>query len=62
MIIRDWFAKRAGGAITIDGVNVETGMPVKLTGVSHINGPRLRNGEHRTLAYQGSETHELRAE
>lgn len=63
MIINNWTSKRAGGAITIDGVNIETGLPVKITGISYINGPRIRNGEHRTLAHHtNGDVHELRSD
>ena len=33
MKLTNWSVKRSGAALTIDGVNQETGRPVKLTGV-----------------------------
>lgn len=34
--LKDWTAKRAGGRITIAGVNVDTGKPQKVVGVDQI--------------------------
>lgn len=50
MIIRDWTVKRSGASLTIDGVDDETGDIVKITGVTHVNGPR--RGYIRTIAYR----------
>jgi hypothetical protein len=35
--LKNWTAKRAGGRITIDGVDAETGKPVKVAGVDTID-------------------------
>lgn len=43
--LRNWTAKRAGGRITIDGVDGDTGAPVKVVGVENI-----KPGEDRPIA------------
>lgn len=35
--IKEWTAKRAGGRITIDGVDADNGGVVKITGVDRID-------------------------
>ena len=36
MKLTNWSVKRSGAALTIDGVNQETGRPVKLTGILNV--------------------------
>lgn len=36
MKIANWSAKRSGPTLTVTGVNLETGRPVKVTGVEEI--------------------------
>lgn len=50
--LKNWTAKRAGGRITIDGVDAETGKPVKVAGVDTIDPSETnpiaahKDGEH----------------
>ena len=37
MKITNWSIKRSGASLTIDGVNLETGRPIKLTGVVSVD-------------------------
>lgn len=46
MKITNWSIKRSGAALTIDGVNQETGRPIKLTGVVTVD----RGQDNRTIA------------
>jgi hypothetical protein len=38
--IIDWNAKRAGGRITLTGIDRSNGEPIKVTGVDRIYGPK----------------------
>lgn len=47
--IEKWTARRAGGRITINGVNAETGETMKIVGVDQITGGRPGFGAASTL-------------
>lgn len=42
--IINWTARRAGGRITINGVNKATGEPIKIVGVDQIKAGKIDEG------------------
>lgn len=49
MKIANWSAKRSGPTLTVTGVNLETGRPVKVTGVEEIISAKASTGGPATL-------------
>jgi hypothetical protein len=37
-VVTNWTARRSGAAMVIEGINPETGVPVRVTGVHEIKG------------------------
>lgn len=53
-----WTARRAGGRITINAVDAETGQPFKVVGVDQITGPG-KDGGHPIAIDKNGDKYEL---